>query len=69
MNQKEIALEIGMHPSTISREFNNDKVRAYSAKIAQVISTKKHKEKSKRFSKPIEKYIRVKARLLTRADN
>ena len=64
MNQKEIASEIGVYPSTISREFrrNNDKVRAYSAEIAQVISAKKHKEKSKRFSltKPIEKYIRAK---------
>ena len=59
-----IALEIGVHPSTISREFrrNNDKVRGYSAEIAQVISAKNHKEKSKRFSltKPIEKYIRAK---------
>jgi len=64
LNQKEIALEIGVHPSTISREFrrNNDKVRGYSAEIAQVITAKKHKEKSKRFSltKPIEKYIRGK---------
>ena len=64
LNQKEIALEIGVHPSTISREFrrNNDNVRGYSAEIAQVISSKKHKEKSKRFSltKPIEKYIRAK---------
>jgi IS30 family transposase len=64
VNQKNIALEIGVHPSTISREFrrNNDKVRGYSAEIAQVISSKKHKEKSKRFSltKSIEKYIRAK---------
>ena len=64
LNQKNIALEIGVHPSTISREFrrNNDKVRGYSAEVAQVISTKKHKEKSKRFSltKTIEKYIRTK---------
>ena len=64
LNQKEIALEIGVHPSTINREFrrNNDKIRGYSAEIAQVITAKKHKEKSKRFSltKPIEKYIRAK---------
>ena len=64
LNQKEIAIEIGVHPSTISRELrrNNDKVRGYSAEIAQIISSKKHKEKSKRFSltKPIEKYIRAK---------
>ena len=64
LNQKEIALEIGVHPSTISRELrrNRDKIRGYSAEIAQVISTKKHKEKNKKFSltKPIEKYIRSK---------
>ena len=67
LNQKEIALEIGVHPSTISREFrrNNDKIRGYSAEIAQIISSKKHKEKTKRFSltKPIEKYIRTKLKL------
>ena len=64
LNQKEIALEIGVHPSTISRKLrrNRDKIRGYSAEIAQVISTKKHKEKNKKFSltKPIEKYIRSK---------
>ena len=64
LNQKNIASELGVHPSTISREFrrNNDKVRGYSAEMAQVISSKKHKEKSKRFSltKAIEKYIRAK---------
>ena len=64
MNQKNIASEIGVHPSTISGEFrrNNDKVRGYSAEIAQVISAKKYKEKSKRFSltKAIEKYSRAK---------
>ena len=45
LNQKEIALEIGVHPSTISREFrrNKNKVRDYSAEIAQVLFTaKKH---------------------------
>lgn len=67
LNQKEIALEVGVHPSTISREFkrNQDKLRGYSAEIAQVISSKKHKEKAKRFSltKPIEKYIRAKLKL------
>ena len=64
LNQKEIAIEIGVHPSTISRELrrNSDKVRGYSAETAHVIYSKKHKEKSKRFSltKPIEKYIRAK---------
>jgi len=32
-----------------------------------VVSIKEHKEKSKRLSKPIEKYIRAKVKLLTRA--
>jgi len=64
LNQKEIALEIGVSPSTICRELkrNNYKMRGYSAEIAQVKSTKKHKEKNKRsaITKVIEKYIRSK---------
>jgi len=64
LNQKEIALEIGVSPSTICRELkrNHDKVRGYSAELAQVKSTKKHKEKKKRsaMTKVIEKYIRSK---------
>jgi IS30 family transposase len=63
-NQKKIANELKVHPSTICRELkrNNDEVRGYSAELAQVKSTKKHKEKNKRSSmtKIIEKYIRAK---------
>jgi len=63
-NQKDIAFEIGVHPSTISRELrrNNDKVRGYNAELAQIKSTKVEMQKKKRYSltKSIEKYIRVK---------
>ena len=63
-NQKSIAIELGVHPSTISREFkrNSDAVRGYNAEFAQVKSTKVERQKKKRFSltKPIEKYIRAK---------
>jgi IS30 family transposase len=64
LNQKEIAFEISVHPSTISRELkrNRDKIRGYNAELAQIISTQVERKKKKRFSltKPIEKYIRVK---------
>jgi len=64
LNQKNIALELGVHPSTISREFkrNSDVIRGYNAEFAQVQSTKVERQKKKRFSltKPIEKYIRAK---------
>ena len=63
-NQKEIAESIAVHPSTISRELrrNRDKVRGYNAELAQIRSTKKHKQKTKRESltKRVEKYIRSK---------
>ena len=63
-NQKEVAFEIGVHPSTISRELrrNNDKVRGYNAELAQIKSTKVEMQKKKRYSltKSIEKYIRAK---------
>ena len=64
LKQKDIALEIGVHPSTISRELrrNKDSYRGYNAELAQIQSSKKHKEKKKRFAltKSIEKYIRSK---------
>ncbi|WP_434636706.1 IS30 family transposase [Sulfurimonas sp. NW7] len=64
LNQKEVANELGVHPSTISRELrrNNDKIRGYNAELAQIISTKTEMQKRKRHSltKPIEKYIRAK---------
>ncbi len=62
--QKEIADELSVHPSTISRELrrNRDKMRGYVAEMAQVKCSKKHKEKPKRFSltKRVQKYIRAK---------
>ncbi len=64
LNQKSIAIELGVHPSTICREFkrNSDVIRGYNAEFAQVQSTKVEKKKKKRFSltKSIEKYIRAK---------
>jgi len=64
LSQKDIAFEIGVHPSTISRELkrNNDKVRGYNAELAQIKSTKSERDKKKRNSltKSIEKYIRSK---------
>jgi len=64
LNQKEIAKELKVHPSTICRELkrNNDKIRGYSAEIAQIKSSKKHTQKHKRcaMTKVIEKYIRSK---------
>jgi len=67
LNQKSIALEVGVNPSTISREFkrNSDKYRGYNAELAQVQSVKIERAKKKRFSltKPIEKYIRAKLKL------
>jgi len=63
-SQKDIAKEVGVHPSTISRELrrNSDKVRGYNAEIAQVHSTQREMRKVKRssLSKQIEKYIRSK---------
>lgn len=66
-SQKEIAQEIDVHPSTISRELrrNQDAVRGYDAELAQVKKTKRQKSKKKRscFTKQIEKYIRSKLKL------
>lgn len=66
-NQKEIADELSVHPSTISRELrrNRDSARGYNAELAQVHSTKIQMQKNKRFSltKTIEKYIRAKLKL------
>jgi len=64
LNQKCIAKELGVHPSTISRELrrNKDKIRGYNAELAQIKSTQIEMQKAKRYSitKPIEKYIRSK---------
>ena len=67
LNQKNIALEVGVDPSTISRELrrNRDSVRGYHPELAQIHSTKVQMQKKKRFSltKTIEKYIRAKLKL------
>ena len=67
MNQKNIAIKLSVHPSTISRELrrNRDLLRGYNAELAQVISTKLEKQKNKRDSltKTIQKYIRAKLKL------
>ncbi len=49
-SQKEIAKEVGVHSSTISRELrrNNDGVRGYEAESAQVKVAKREKHKKKR---------------------
>jgi len=63
LNQKSIAIELGMHPSTISREFkrNSDVCRGYNAEFAHVQSVKVERKKKRCFalSKTIEKYIRA----------
>ena len=67
LNQKSIALELGVHPSTISRELrrNKDFIRGYNAELAQVKAAKREKTKKKRssFTKQIERYIRSKLKL------
>jgi len=64
LKQKEIASELGVHPSTICRELkrNRDKIRGYTADLAQIKSTKAQMQKKKRLSltKTIEKYVRAK---------
>jgi len=64
LNQKEIAQELSVDPSTISRELrrNRDETRGYNPELAQIRSTKKHKCKTKRnaITKQVEKYIRNK---------
>ena len=63
-NQKEVALEIGVHPSTISRELrrNRDVVRGYHPDLAEIKKVQTESQKKKRFSltKPIQRYIRAK---------
>ena len=63
-NQKEVAIEICVHPSTISRELrrNRDLVRGYHPDLAEIQSVRTERKKKKRFSltKPIERYIRAK---------
>jgi IS30 family transposase len=65
LNQKEIANKIGVHPSTICREFKRFKLsnkKNYHPETLQVEAKIKHIQKPKRFAmtKVIEKYIRKK---------
>jgi IS30 family transposase len=65
LNQKEIAKEIGVHPSTICREFKRFKQsnkKDYYPEILQIEAKMKHIQKPKRsaMTKVIEKYIRKK---------
>ena len=65
LNQKDIAKEIGVHPSTICREFKRFKhsnKKDYHPEILQVEAKLKHIQKPKRtaMTKVIEKYIRKK---------
>jgi len=66
LSQKEIAKEIGVHPSTISRELkrNSDK-RGYDAEKAQIETTLRHKHKKKHtvWSPSTERYVREKLKL------
>ena len=62
-NQKDIATQIGVHPSTISREFKrfkNTQEQNYNPELLQVEAKLKHMKKPKRscITKQIEKYIR-----------
>ena len=64
-NQKEIANQIGVHPSTICREFKRfreTKKDNYHPETLQIEAKIKHIKKAKRSSitKQIEKYIRTK---------
>jgi len=56
--QKEVAIKIGVHPSTISRELkrNRDVVRGYHPNLAEINKAHTEHKKKKRFflTKPIE---------------
>lgn len=63
--QKDIALEIGVSPSTICRELKRNSSQRYNAEQAQIIYHKRVIAKKKRnaITKLIEKYIRTKLKL------
>jgi len=62
LKQYEIAKEIGVHPSTISKEFRRNSPKKYKAETAQAETSLRHKKKLKNsvITKQIEKYIRTK---------
>ena len=51
-NQKCVAIEIGVHPSTVSRELrrNSDSIRGYHPDLAEINKVKTESKKKKRFS-------------------
>ena len=61
-NQKDIALKISVHPSTICRELKPFKHIDYNPEEAHIQAKLKHINKTKRkaMNKPIEKYIKHK---------
>lgn len=60
--QKDIALELNVHPSTICRELKRNSNEKYNPEHAQILHFKRQKSKNKRsaISKKIERYIRSK---------
>jgi len=60
LNQKEIALKLLVHPSTICREFKKYKTEEYNPEEAHIQAKLKHIKKLKRscMTNQIEKYIR-----------
>ena len=61
--QKYIALETGVHPSTICRELKrNMESKIYNPESAQILVSKRHNRKTKRsfLTKEVERYIRKK---------
>jgi len=61
-NQKDIALKISVHPSTICRELKPFKSKEYNPEEAHIQAKLKHIKKSKRkaMTKPVEKYVKQK---------
>ncbi len=61
-NQREIAYDIGVHPSTISRELKRNSNENYNAEQAHISCFIRHKHKSKNnaITSQIQKYIRSK---------
>jgi len=63
ISQKAIAKEVGVHPSTISRELKRNSIGGiYDAERAQIETTLRHRKKKKRgaWTPAIERYVREK---------
>jgi len=66
MSQKEIAKEVGVHPSTISRELKRNSIEGvYNAEKAQIKTVLRHKQKKKAtvWTPSTERYVREKLKL------